>query len=340
MKYYKKCQGCGLNLQIENKNYEGYTPNIDFDLCQKCFKSKNYGEFSNNLNIFYKTSEIKKISNDNVIMIIDVLNPYETLIKDINKYVNKENLIILVNKIDVLPKSINKDKILNWIINIIETTNIKFNSISLVSTIKKINIDTVASFILSSKKNTSIIGYSNVGKSSLIKAIFNSVKLNVNNLITNSIGTTKQVIKLKFENKIINDYPGLLLHGSYQNKMNISQLRETNFNKENKVINYQLGENQSMNVGNYLIFSVKDTSEKNGYQFLFSNLINIYKSKYRVNNEFKKYLIKHKKNRRYDLIISGLGIITFQSMNQTIELQLPKNINFNIIDSLHSKFNN
>src|SRR5210317_1051293 len=116
---------------------------------------------------------------------------------------------------------------------------IDFSQLAMISTHKKINIDAVASFVLNSERDTAIVGYSNVGKSSLIKSLFNAVGLEVNNLITNSIGTTKEVIELEYEDKIIKDYPGIILEGSYQNIMTIEQLKETHPKKEIKVSNYQ-----------------------------------------------------------------------------------------------------
>ena len=41
----KKCTGCGITLQTEDINKEGYTENIDNELCLRCFKLKNYGEY-------------------------------------------------------------------------------------------------------------------------------------------------------------------------------------------------------------------------------------------------------------------------------------------------------
>ncbi|NQX83531.1 MAG: hypothetical protein HRS50_02370, partial [Mycoplasmataceae bacterium] len=189
MKYYNKCKGCGLVLQTTKENNPGFVPNNKSPICRACFRSKNYGEFDNNLSTFYKIDEIKEISKDNVLMVVDILNPYETFIKDINKYVQKKYLTILVNKVDILPKSISDESIIEWIDKISKDKGIEFSNLALISASKKTNIDSVSSFILNSDRNTSIIGYSNVGKSSIIISLFESLGLKINNLITNSIGT-------------------------------------------------------------------------------------------------------------------------------------------------------
>ncbi len=323
-------------MQNTNPDEIGFVPNLESPICKKCFRSKNYGEFDNNLNTFYELEEIKEIKDDNVIMIVDIVNPYETMISNINDYVEPENLIILVNKIDSLPKSIPQEAFIDWIAEIAEMKGIDFNQLAMISTTKKINVDAVAAFILSSDRDTAIIGYSNVGKSSLIKALFNAVGLEVNNLITNSIGTTKEVIELEYEDKIIKDYPGIILEGSYQNIMTIDQLKETHPKKEIKVTNYQLNDFQTIKIGDYAEFHILESNDRNGYQFTFSNLIEFHRGKYKVHNEeFETIDIEHHKGTRYDLIISGLGIITFKSNGQKIKLSLPKGVKFNLINSLY-----
>ena len=41
----KRCLGCGVLLQDENVLQEGYTTSLENDICQRCFRMKNYGEY-------------------------------------------------------------------------------------------------------------------------------------------------------------------------------------------------------------------------------------------------------------------------------------------------------
>ena len=41
----KKCTGCGIELQDKNKNTLGYVDNLEKNICERCFKLKNYGEY-------------------------------------------------------------------------------------------------------------------------------------------------------------------------------------------------------------------------------------------------------------------------------------------------------
>gem|GEM_PF-2710368 len=154
-------------------------------------------------------------------------------------------------------------------------------------------------------------------------------------LITNAIGSTKDVLKIEFKDKIIEDYPGFILSGSYQNIMTSNDLKKTNSSKEIKVVNYQLNEGQTINIGNYAFFNVKKANDKKGYQFSFSNLVKLSRSKYSIKEEMILYELDHNQGIRYDLIISGLGKITFKSDLQKLELQLPKGVKYNLIKSLY-----
>ena len=42
-----KCVGCGIKLQEKDKNELGYTPYLNNELCERCFKLKNYNILTN-----------------------------------------------------------------------------------------------------------------------------------------------------------------------------------------------------------------------------------------------------------------------------------------------------
>lgn len=344
MKYYNNfCEGCGVKKQNDDFNKLGYVTNINFTFCQNCFKSKNYGKTKTYSPIFLDKNEFKKLKDNLVFMVIDILNPFETIINDINNYVDKNNLVILINKRDLLQKVISENKIKEWIIKILNIKKIFFSKLIIVSSIKKINIDEIMKIIENSKnKCCSFIGFSNVGKTSILNSLFNSKGLKINNLILNSIGTTKEIIDLKYKNKIISDYPGIFLNGNYQNLLSEKELKIINPKKEIKVKNYQLFQNRMICIGNYAKFNIVKSLKKSSYQFTFSNFIDIKNCKINnvkinLNKEYNKYEINLLKvNNKYDLIISGLGIITFKFIDQNLELFLPKKVNYNIVESLYN----
>ena len=65
----KYCKGCGVKLQDVNTLEEGYTNNINKDLCRRCFRLKHYGEY-----------EIVTKSNDEYLEIIKNVGKTRSLV--------------------------------------------------------------------------------------------------------------------------------------------------------------------------------------------------------------------------------------------------------------------
>lgn len=338
MTYYKNCPGCGEEKQSKSEDKKGFSPKENSLLCLRCFRMVNYGEKSNNLeeyDIEKYLNQIKETNNE-VVMVVDCLNPYETLIPEINTYIKKDKLTLVINKTDVLPKSITQTSIIDWIIDITNSKNIEFKNIVIASAKKNLNIDSLFEYMNNSNNNFSFIGYSNVGKSSLIKSIFKSRLKDVKNTISNTIGTTTKIIEVELEKFKIFDYPGFLLKGNYQNILDIKDIEKVMPKKEIKVRNFQTFP-KSMYSINDLIFLGID-NDKNDVQFHFSNEIDINRVNYEktinlTSKEFKVFEIRT--NKKSDLIISGFGFITI-GKNFKGKLILSKGINFNIINSIYN----
>ena len=115
----KYCEGCGVKLQNDNVLQEGYTSSLDNALCQRCFRIKNYGDYQ----VVTKSNEeyieiLKNIgkTKDLVLYLVDLLNIEEDLNKIREIIPNK--MILVLNKRDVLPKSVNDEKLINYFNNI------------------------------------------------------------------------------------------------------------------------------------------------------------------------------------------------------------------------------
>lgn len=342
MKHYK-CEGCGQALQIKNAYEAGYTNNKDATFCMKCYRSLHYGEKENDLTKFNIETYLEQLQREDneVIMVMDILNPYQTLVKDINKYVSSERLTVVVNKVDSLPKSISAESIIEYVARIAEDKNIKFKNISLVSSTKMENIDALYNYIQTLNNRVSIIGYSNVGKTSFIKALFRSKVEQVNNLVSYTIGTTLEPIELNLDGKEIVDYPGFYLESNIQNILGKEDLKLLIPRKEIKVKTNQLLDNQIIRIGDYASFIVAKSEMKSGYQFTFSN--DIKESRHKWNQEKPKFdFTEHKikpmeGKKRQDIIISGLGVITFNNFGQDLRVFAPKGVAINVVESLYSK---
>ncbi len=343
MKSYSEiCLGCGEVKQTTNPKEKGYINNIENPLCMKCFRLLHYGEKINNLELFEPEIYLKELQKTDaeVFLVIDVLNPQETVVSEINKYIDPSRLTLIVNKVDLLPQAISSEKIIAWIDNLTWAIKLEFKQIILISTIKKTNLDALVSFMKEAKTSCAIIGYSNVGKSSLIKQIAKSLGLNAYNLVSNTVGTTTKPFEIKLEEINLIDYPGFILPGNYQNVLEPIILDQISSKKELKSIVYQLKSNQTISIADLAYFNVLNSPTISDYQFLFSNMVKLNRSKLentKVPDDFITHqLTFSKESTRIDIIISGLGIITTWNKKQKLTLQLPKGIVFNVVESIYN----
>ena len=93
----KYCEGCGVILQDSNILQEGYTTNLENNLCQRCFRMKNYGEYQvitkSNEEYIKILEEVGK-TKDLVLYITDLLN-LEKNISQIRQIIPNKMILVL-----------------------------------------------------------------------------------------------------------------------------------------------------------------------------------------------------------------------------------------------------
>lgn len=195
-----KCKGCGIILQSEDKKKIGYTPDIKNELCQRCFKLKNYNTLINNGINIDNDKLIKKINslNAHVLFLVDFLN-IDSEAMDLYKKINA-NKTLVITKEDIIPKNIIKDRLIKNIKDIYEIRE----DIILTSTKFTKNISNIESICLKEKK-VLLAGYTNAGKSSLINKMVGS-----DITVSSRENTTQDFIKLNVDGVTIYDAPGFM----------------------------------------------------------------------------------------------------------------------------------
>lgn len=280
-----RCIGCGALLQSIDKNKLGYVPSSlaskDNLICQRCFRLKNYGEFKSyeisddNFEILFKDIAKKKAL---VFYVLDCFNLDGSIM---NKYVEclNNDIYIIVNKLDIMPKSTKKDRLINKTKELLK--NIKYKDIILASTIKKINIDKITKIISSShNKNVFFIGNNNTGKSSLVNAIKNALSIDKENksLVSFYPGTTLNTISFVLKNYTIYDTPGLTNTNNIYELLNTKNIKKVYINSEIKPISMSMYDNNSLFIGSIvrLDFKLEDKTNLSVYS---SNLIKYHHTK-------------------------------------------------------------
>ncbi len=298
-----KCIGCGIELQNLDKKKDGYVSNLENNLCERCFNIKYYGKNRNvsKTNIDYM-SVFNKIRDNDIVVYVSSL-----LTLNLN-YLNKFNNVILVlTKRDILPKSIKDGKIINYIKN-------KYNNVSsvfVVSAFKKYNLDMLYNELCKyENKHIYFVGITNSGKSTLINELIKSYTGKAGSItVSNYPSTTLDVVDVNVGKLLIKDTPGLIVEDSIINYMNSSEIKRINSKKEIKPITIQICGSGAILIDDY--FRLEYETDKSSMTFYMSNNLNITHISLK-NPKFKDFeYSKFDIDNNMDLVIEDIGFIKF-----------------------------
>lgn len=307
----KRCSGCGVLLQDENILQEGYTTSLENDICQRCFRMKNYGEYqmvtkSNEeyLNILKEVGETK----DLVLYVTDLLNLEKNL--DQIRSIIPNKMILVLNKKDILPKSVKETKLIKYL----EDRNVLFEEIIVISANKNYNIDYLLKRIkfYQTSKNVYVVGHTNAGKSSLINKLIKNYSDKTQELTMSPLpSTTLNTINIEINDYLtLIDTPGLVEAGSILNHIDENMVKKISPHKEIKPRTYQLRKNQSIIIEDLVRIDYVE-GEKNSFTLFISNDLKVRRLLNLINNNDLKDLNKTTYDVKYDedLVINGLGFI-------------------------------
>ena len=330
----KYCIGCGVKLQDSNMLHEGYTPDISNDICSRCFKLRNYGDYQISTKSNEEYIEILKSVNetkDLVLYIVDLLN-IEKDLKMIRNYI-KNRLILVLTKRDVLPKSVNDDKLKDYFSNL----GLDYQDIIITSSNKNYNMDELLLMLkkYKSSKNVYVVGRTNAGKSTLInKMIQNYSEEKYELTISPLPSTTLNKINIKLsDDLILIDTPGLVDRGSIVNYVDFDMIKKINAKKEINTQTYQLKKGQCLIIDDIFRIDYVD-GEKNSFTFFVSNELDIVKKDLNKCDTLKNLSKRTiEVGIHQDLVINGLGFIKIVE-KALVDVYLENNVEVFTRDSL------
>ena len=307
----KKCQGCGILLQDENVLQEGYTTSLENDICQRCFRMNNYGEYQavtkSNEEYLDILKEVGK-TKDLVLYVTDLLN-LEKNIEEIRSLLPNK-MILVLNKVDVLPKSVKETKLIHYL----ASKDIQFEEVIVISANKNYNIDYLLKRVKfhQTSKNVYVVGHTNAGKSSLINKLIKNYSENAQELTMSPLpSTTLNTITIEIDSHLtLIDTPGLVDVGSILNHVSEKMVKKISPKKEIKPRTYQLRKNQSIVIEDLVRIDYIE-GEKNSFTLFVSNDLKVKRLLNSGNNNILKDKNKITYDVKYDedLVISGLGFI-------------------------------
>src|SRR6476620_965268 len=116
--------GCGVKVQTENPAELGYAPASALEkeaiICQRCFRLKHYNEVQD---VSLTDDDFLKILNGIgqtdalIVMIVDIFDFNGSWLPGLHRFVGKNKIVLVGNKVDLLPKSVKHAKLIQWMKN-------------------------------------------------------------------------------------------------------------------------------------------------------------------------------------------------------------------------------
>lgn len=322
-----KCLGCGVVLQSIDETKQGFTRNIDNQLCQRCFNIKHYNSY---ITVEKENSEYLKIlekikkTNDLVVLATDLFS-----LNCLNEIDLPNEIILVVTKEDLLPRNTDNIRFLNKL-------NSKLNVVAkiVVGSKNNKNLDELYNLILKHKKskNVYVIGFTSCGKSTLINKIVYNYGNNPYEITTSVLpSTTLDLIKVDINDDLtLIDTPGLLDEGSIILSATKDLFKKIVPRKEIRPIVIQVKKQQTIIVDELFRLDVKKSGT---LVFFMSNELKIMRC-YKDNNKLKNLnKIKLECLDGKDIVIKGLGFIKIKGIDD-LELYISDNVKVSKRDSI------
>jgi len=354
-----RCIGCGVTIQTEDREGLGYAPPSSLDkeeiVCQRCFRLKHYNEVQD---VSLTDDDFLRILNGLgqqealIVKVVDIFDFSGSFLPGLHRFVGNNKVLLVANKVDLLPKSVKRNKLINWMKQEAKFLGLKPVDVFLMSAQSGESIREVVAAIDKYRegKDVYVVGCTNVGKSTFINRIIKEITGEGDVITTSHFpGTTLDMIEIPLDDdKYLVDTPGIINHHQMAHYVNKQDLKIITPKKEIKPKVYQLNEGQTLFFGGLARFDYIQGGRK-AFTCHFSNLINVHRTKMEKADELyenhvgelltpprkddlgnfpklvrREFSIKEPKT---DIVFSGLGWITCNDAGAKVAVYVPEGVN-------------
>ena len=355
------CIGCGAIIQHESANNAGFLPKsvmakkeAEDIYCKRCFRLRHYNEVQDVeltdddfLNMLHELSQEDAL----IINMIDIFDFNGSLISGIKRFAGTNPIIIVANKVDLLPKVLKHGKLRQWITEQAQSYGIRPKNVHLVSALNRESVENFMAELEEERagKSVYIVGTTNVGKSTLVNQIIN-IATDAENTITTSYfpGTTLGKIEIPLDDdNVLVDTPGIIQDTQLSYYLTPKELKIVTPRKEVKPKTYQLNEEQTVFFGGLARFDYIKGDGNQPFVFYASNELNLHRTKTeKADDLYANHLgelltppIREKADalpplKRYefvtkgpsDIVFSGLGWVSIDEANTKVAGWAPEGV--------------
>lgn len=353
------CAGCGASLQSEDPERSGYVPAKALEreevICRRCHRIRHYNEVS----ATERTADdyrliLEQIASQNalVVFIVDVFDLEGSWVPGLPRFIDRNPLLLVVNKIDLLPTAAKRERLTNWLRHSLREWGVQPVDIALCSVKKNIHVDRVVEKIERHRdgRDVYVVGATNVGKSALLNRLLRDFGEGRGDEITTSFypGTTLDEIRIPLDDRSdIIDTPGIVNVERLSELVSPQDLRVIVPKSQLRPKVYQLNAGQTLFFAGLARFDFK-TGPKQPFVCYMAKDLYIHRTKAeRADTLYEKqrgkllsppsagdadvlppfqkrsYRVKKEKT---DIVIAGLGWITCRGDAAEIDVYAPKGV--------------
>jgi ribosome biogenesis GTPase YqeH len=255
-----KCSGCGAILQNQDPAKPGFIPTLDENkkICKRCFRLMHYNELPK---IVATNKEYEKVIDSVVkkkalmVFIIDIFAFKSTFHPMMIDRLKHKDVILVANKVDLLPKSTNFNHVIEWISKECQRKQFHVLAVGICSAKKGVYMDEFIQTIDLARRERDVyfVGCANVGKSSVINALLKRTTSLEKDAIATSVipGTTLNEIRIPYfeDNCAFIDTPGLINEHDVLNQLLPVSYATILPKKELKPVTYQITDGNTIFLG-------------------------------------------------------------------------------------------
>ena len=295
-----QCIGCGVTIQTNEKTGLGFTPASALEkgletgevYCQRCFRLRHYNEIQD---VSLTDDDFLRLLNEIgdtealIVNVVDIFDFNGSLIPGLHRFVGDNPVLLVGNKVDILPKSLKPAKMTQWMRERAHEVGLRPIDVLLTSAKKPQELTQLLDAIEEHRhgRDVYVVGVTNVGKSTLINQIIKQTS-GIQELITTSRfpGTTLDKIEIPLDDgHFLIDTPGIIHRHQMAHYLGEKDLRIVTPHKEIKPKTYQLNPAQTLFLGGLARFDFIQ-GERCPFVAYLSNDLDIHRTKLEKADEF------------------------------------------------------
>ena len=347
---------------MDDESEKGYVTSEAFmrerPICQRCYRILHYGQLApaNVTEEEYRTAVMRVLARPSLVLyVVDLFDFNGSLVRGMAGILRQHEVILIANKVDLLPTGTNEQKVLSWLWREAHRAELMPKDIHVVSAKKGTHLDAVIQTVKDRARNRQVVvmGMANVGKSSVLNQLIRGLDPDeTNDSFTASPfpGTTLGAVtlKVKHEGITITDTPGLLGRFRLQDRVCQTSLKDIMPKDKIRSRIYQLQAGQTVFLGGLARMDFID-GQAQPFVFFAANQLYLHRTKLEKADELyqtqRTQLLKppceqcdpslaelipkrvgFEEGRPVDVVLPGLGWVRLSGKKVQLIVHLPKGI--------------